>query len=217
MVKDWRLKITYLKSVNSTQTYLKNLLQDKTTEIPHAVVSDIQTNGIGSRDNKWKGLNGNLFLSFAISLESLPDDLKLESCSIYFSYLLKEVLKDLGSEVWLKWPNDFYINDMKIGGMITNITQDCLICGVGINLVNAPENFATLDIKISRNILLEKYFKLIEKRASWKQIFSKYKVEFDRSRDFFTHKNNLKISLGNAILENDGSLTINSERIYSTR
>ena len=162
-------------------------------------------------------LDGNLFLSFAIPHETLPDDLKLESASIYFSYLLKEVLESFKSEVWLKWPNDFYINNLKIGGMITNVLGKTLICGVGINLVESPKGFATLDVKISRDDLLEKYFKLLEKRVSWKQVFSKYKIKFGRNREFSTHKNNLKISLGDAILEEDGSVSINGERIYSTR
>ena len=211
------MTITYLESIDSTQTYLKKLLQNKNTQLPLAVVADIQTNGIGSRDNSWQGLPGNLFLSFAISLKDLPDDLKLESSSIYFSYLLKEVLESFDSKVWLKWPNDFYINDIKIGGMITNVVDNCLVCGVGINLVNAPKEFTTLDVVISRELLLKKYFKVIEKRVSWKQIFSKYKIEFGCNREYFIHKNSLKISLDKAILENDGSVTINGERIYSTR
>ena len=158
------MKITYLKSVDSTQTYLKELIKDKKLQLPHAVVSDIQTNGIGSRDNLWQGMDGNLFLSFALSLDSLPKDLKLESASIYFAYLLKETLWDLNSLTWLKWPNDFYLNDLKIGGMITNIVDNNLICGVGLNLVNSPKEFTVLDISISQEELLKKYFKNIEKK-----------------------------------------------------
>ena len=53
-----------------------------------------------------------IFFSFAIKIDELPTDLKLESASIYFAYLLKETLYELGSCVWLKWPNDFYIDDL---------------------------------------------------------------------------------------------------------
>ena len=217
MEKDSHLKIIYLESVDSTQIHLKKLLSTNKVQAPYAVIANIQTAGIGSRNNSWTGIDGNLFLSFAITMDSLPPDLKLESASIYFSYLLKEVLSDLGSEVYLKWPNDFYIDSIKIGGMITNIVGDNLICGVGINLVNSPKEFATLDIEISKNILLKEYFKLIEKRVSWKQVFSKYKIEFARNQGFFTHKNSLKVSLDKAILQSDGSIIINGERIYSIR
>lgn len=211
------MTITYLKSIGSTQKYLKTQLQEKKIDSPYAVVSDVQTDGIGSRDNIWMGLEGNLFLSFSVLIEDLADDLKLESSSIYFSYLLKSVLSELGSKVWLKWPNDFYIENTKIGGMITNIVNDSIVCGVGINLKKAPKEFRVLDVVVQREVLLEKYFKLIDKRVSWKQVFSKYKIEFGRNQGFFTHNNSLKISLAEAILQNDGSVIINGERIYSTR
>ena len=211
------MKITYLKTVDSTQTYLKKLVKDKNIQLSHAIVADRQTNGVGSRDNSWKGLDGNLFLSFAISISDLPKDLKLESASIYFAYLLKETLDELNSSTWLKWPNDFYIEDLKIGGMITNIVDSVLLCGVGLNLATSPKEFATLDIKISKDKLLKQYFKKIEKKISWKQVFSKYELEFYRNRNFFTHSSGLKISLAEAQLQSDGSIVCDGERIYSLR
>jgi len=211
------LKITYLESVSSTQTYLKSRLKDRDFILPHAIVAHKQTDGLGSRANSWMGIDGNLFLSFAIFLYELPQDLKLESASIYFAYLLKDTLNELDSLIWLKWPNDFYLGDLKVGGMITNIVDGVLVCGVGLNLVDAPDGFATLDIKISKDKLLKQYFKNIEKKISWKQVFSKYKLEFYRNQKFFTHKNNLRISLNGVILQSDGSILSDGERIYSLR
>jgi len=211
------LKIHYLKSVDSTQTYLKNLILEKKIDLPFGVCSDIQTNGLGSRDNNWSGLDGNLFFSFAVNLNELPNDLKLESSSIYFSQILKQCLEELGSSIWLKWPNDFYIENKKIGGMITNILGDTMICGVGLNLKNAPEDFAILDIKINKEKLLKIYTGNIEKKISWKQIFSKYKINFYLNQNYYTHNKNLRISLKNSELQDDGSIIVDSERIYSLR
>ncbi|MEN8303491.1 MAG: biotin--[acetyl-CoA-carboxylase] ligase [Campylobacterota bacterium] len=211
------MQIRYLESVDSTQIYLKELLRSKKVKPPYAVVANSQTDGIGSRDNSWIEMDGNLYLSFTLELKELPSDLKLESASIYFAFLLQDVLNNLNSSVWLKWPNDFYIDDLKLGGMITNIVGNSLVCGVGLNLVNAPQGFTTLDIEIKREELLEKYFTNIEKNFSWKQVFSKYKLEFCRNQNFFTHKNSLRISLGEAELQSDGSILINDERIYSLR
>ena len=203
--------------MDSTQIYLKKLLLTNKLQAPYAVVTKIQTNGIGSRDNIWTGIEGNLFLSFALPLSSLPKDLKIESSSIYFAYILKDILKEEDSSVFLKWPNDFYINNSKIGGMITNIVNDSLVCGVGLNLVSAPKDFGILDIKISKEELLKKYFTNIEKLVSWKKVFSKYKIEFDNKKTFKIHNKNLKISLEKAILQEDGSIMIDGQRIYSTR
>jgi len=211
------LQILYLESVGSTQKYLKDLLNDSEVNAPFAVVADSQTAGVGSRENSWSGVKDNLFLSFAISLEQLPKDLKLESASIYFSYILKETLDEFGSKTWLKWPNDFYLKDKKIGGMITNVVKNSIVCGVGLNTAAAPANFEKLDIEIDRKELIERYFANIEKKISWKQVFSKYKLEFYRNQNFYTHYKSLRVSLEGASLESDGSVVVNGERIYSLR
>ncbi|MCX6052147.1 MAG: biotin--[acetyl-CoA-carboxylase] ligase [Campylobacterales bacterium] len=211
------MQTLFLESVGSTQEYLKELVREGSIELPHAIVANIQTDGVGSRGNSWNGLEGNLFLSFAIPLKDLPNDLKLESSSIYFASILKETLSEFSSRVWLKWPNDFYVDALKIGGMITTVVKESVICGVGLNLLIAPEGFGTLDITITREELLKKYFKNIEKNISWKQVFSKYELEFYKSKNFFTHANNLKISLSEATLQGDGSIISNGKRIFSLR
>ncbi|MDD3451199.1 biotin--[acetyl-CoA-carboxylase] ligase [Sulfurimonas sp.] len=211
------MQILFLESIDSTQKCLKELIVQGKVTPPCAVVASIQTNGVGSRDNVWQGEENNLFLSFAIPLCDLPQNLKLESASIYFSCIMKETLEEFGSKVWLKWPNDFYINDKKIGGMITNLVGECIICGVGLNLKNAPEGFEKLDVYVEREKLLESYFFNVEKKRLWKQVFSKYKLEFYKNQNFYTHEKNLIISLGEAALQGDGSIVINGERIYSRR
>ncbi|WP_457749485.1 biotin--[acetyl-CoA-carboxylase] ligase [Sulfurimonas sp.] len=211
------MKTLYFNTLPSTQLYLKEQLKNQALDTPVAVITDMQTAGVGSRDNSWTSNAGNLFLSFAIDVDELPYDLKLESASIYFSYILKETLNEFGSKVFLKWPNDLYIEDKKIGGMITNIVNNKLICGVGVNLIAAPKGFHSLDITINREILIKKYFVNIEKKVLWKQVFSKYKLEFEKNKEFFTHSDGKKISLASSSLEDDGCLNVNGERIYSRR
>ena len=211
------MQIYWFDELDSTQTYLKEKLGSGELQAPVAIVAHRQRKGVGSRGNSWIGLDGNLFFSFAISRDDLPSDLALESSSIYFSYLLKETLMEEGSKLWLKWPNDFYIQDEKIGGTITFLRENDLLCGIGINLVKSPDGFASLDIEINKKDLLNKFFKKIKNKSPWKQVFSKYKIEFTNSKRYSTHFENNKISLENAELNNDGSLTIDGQRIYSLR
>ena len=211
------MEIIYLDEVDSTQLYLIEKIKSKELLPSVAVVAKNQKKGIGSRGNRWIGKSGNLFFSFALNLDSLPKDLKIQSSSIYFSYILKSILEEKGSSIWLKWPNDFYIEDKKIGGTISNMVDNNIICGIGLNIKENPENFGKLDITIDINEILDKYFKLIEKKISWKEIFSKYKLEFHKSKKYFVHSKNEKISLEDAKLCEDGSIKINSKRIYSLR
>lgn len=211
------MDIHWFESLESTQSYLLNELKASRLDPPVCIGAFSQTLGKGSRGNSWIGSKGNLFISLAIPRAILPDDLKLESSSIYFAFLMKELLISLGSKVWLKWPNDFYLYDKKIGGVITNLTGDTLVCGIGINLVSAPENFAKIDVLISSYELTKAYSDLFEKLPAWKQIFSKYQIEFENSREFFTHNNNEKVALENAVLLEDGSLLCDGQRIFSLR
>ena len=176
-----------------------------------------QTAGIGSRENSWEGGKGNLFFSFAVSLDDLPKDLPLSSTSIYFSYIMREVLEQYDSSIWLKWPNDLYQKSYKIGGTITKKVDNILICGMGINLQKNSNGFKALNLNVEPIFLLKSYLDALEKYPTWKQIFSEYRVEFERSKEFFTHIDGDKKSLKDAILSDDGSLIIDNKRVYSIR
>ena len=211
------MEIIRLNEVDSTQTFLKNHVLEFGYKKPLCMVTDFQTAGIGSRGNSWIGKKGNLFFSFVLHKSLLPEDLPMQSASIYFTYILKIVLKNNGSNVWIKWPNDFYIKDSKIGGTITTLTKDLLYCGIGINLQEVSQEYGVLDIEIDQNIVLNEYFREIEKVISLKQIFSLFKVEFENSRNYKTTVDNRKISLKNAILNDDGSIHIENKKVFSLR
>jgi len=211
------LQIYSLKSVDSTQRYLLDALKEKRLSSPICVTTERQESGKGSRGNSWSGLEGNLFFSFAIAREALPTDLKLESSSIYFTYLLNEVLREMGSALWLKWPNDFYLGDKKVGGAITNLYKETLVCGIGLNTRVSPEGFAKLDIEIENETILKHYFEILKNPPSWKQVFSNFEVEFVKSRSYFTHSGDTRLSLENAILLDDGSIECDGQRIFSLR
>ncbi len=212
-----KMKIIRLNEVNSTHTYLKEYIQTNGYVEPLCIVTDYQTNGIGSRGNSWTGKKGNLFFSFVISIDELPEDLPLQTISIYVSYILKSILKNLGSNVWIKWPNDFYINNKKIGGTITNMSKNLVYCGIGLNLLEVEEDFGKLDIKVDIDNLLQNYFLELEKKISWKQIFSDFKIEFQLSKKFQTTIDNQKVSLEQAILNEDGSIQVNNKKVFSLR
>ncbi|MEA3383229.1 MAG: biotin--[acetyl-CoA-carboxylase] ligase [Campylobacterota bacterium] len=211
------MEIIFLKEVDSTHSYLKKYIKDNGYKNPISIVTTNQTNGIGSRDNSWFGEDGNLYFSFVISKNLLPKDLPIQSASIYFSFILKEILSELDSAVWLKWPNDFYISNNKVGGTITNYKNDLLYCGIGLNLSINSAMFNSLDIKINYNDLLNQYFKKLEEQLKWKDVFSKYLIEFKKSRQFKTTINNKKLSLENATLNLDGSILIDNKKVYSLR
>jgi len=211
------LEIVSFDTLASTQKYLLEQLKNKNLQAPVAVITNQQHSGIGSRNNSWSGGEGNFFASIAVDLNDLPEDLPLNSASIYFSFIMKQTLLELGEDIWLKWPNDFYLNDEKIGGTITKKFKNTLVCGMGINLKNSQNGYRALESDISAQYLLEKYLEKFEKFPKWKQIFREYEIEFELSRKFSVHIENDKKSLSDATLCEDGSLILEGERVFSLR
>ncbi len=214
------MEILYLDEIESTHLYLTDQIKKGKISPPFAVSAKRQSSGIGSRGNRWHSYEGNLFLSFCVRKDGLDPELPLQSISIYFSYILKELLNNFGSKVWLKWPNDFYIGDKKAGGTITSVLKDnIIICSIGLNLKSAPQNYAVLDIKTDKDILLKSYFLKLKEDIFWKDIFRKYKVEFFQSTKYSYYDKSVrkKLSLEGASLQKDGSIILNDKRIYSLR
>ena len=210
------LEIRLFDGIDSTQKRLVEDLKTGRVEAPIAYFSTHQRAGIGSRGNSWIGEEGNFYLSFALKRKELPQDLPLTSASIYFSYILKEELQERGSKVWLKWPNDFYL-EKKVGGCITQLVGDTLVCGIGLNVSRAPRDFAKLDVTLDPLLLARTYLRRVEEKISWKQIFSKYRIEFYKNSNYSVHHKGVKISMRGAELMDDGSIVIDGERIYSLR
>lgn len=211
------MEIIYFDEIDSTQCYLINELEAKRLKAPIAILARKQTNGIGSRDNKWVSEEGNFFASFAIPLSYLPEDLKLASASIYFGFLMSEILKNINSAVWLKWPNDIYIAENKIAGVITKKIDNCLVCGIGINLVGVPGGHMSLESEIKPIGLLKAYLENISKFPEWKQVFSKVQLEFHKSKSYYFDIEKYQNIIDDAIMQEDGSLLINGEKVYSLR
>lgn len=126
----------HLSIVNSTNTYLKE--NYKELDNLTFVSTDEQTDGRGRNSRNWKSENGkNLLFSLLILDKELIKHYK--ELSIISAMSISQVLEEMKiSDVSIKWPNDVYIKDKKISGILLEaITKDeieCLIIGVGLNV-----------------------------------------------------------------------------------
>ena len=211
------MEIRYFECLDSTQKFLINLIKEGKVDKNLAIYTTNQTNGIGSRANSWESQKGDLALSFAIKIDDLPSDLPKQSASIYFGFLMKETLNILGNNCWLKWPNDIYIKNKKCGGVITQIVKDYYVVGIGLNITYRNKGYGFCNEEKDVKKVLNSYFLLLKKREKWQEIFSKFRLEFEKSKGFLTSVNGFKVSIKRAILCDDGALLIDNERIYSLR
>lgn len=210
------MKVIVFEELPSTHLFLAEKIKNQEILPPVLVLTHHQSNGIGSRGNVWNEVKKGLYFSFALYEEDLPEDLALESVSIYFGYIFKEVLAKNGSKVCLKWPNDLYLGQKKIGGILCTKIKNVILVGIGLNLNVECSEFGDLDIEISREEIINDFIKEI-KKYTWKQIFSKYKLEFFQNFNYSFHHKGKLISLKEAQLLEDGSILLKGERIYSLR
>ncbi|WQU35594.1 biotin--[acetyl-CoA-carboxylase] ligase [Helicobacter pylori] len=200
------------ESLPSTQTYLLGKLKNDALKAPVLIVAKNQSAGIGSRGNIWDGVESALTFSLALNASDLPKDLPMQASALYLGFLFKEVLKELGSQTWLKWPNDLYLGGQKIGGVLVNIYKGMRVCGIGVNRVSTK--WACLDIGISDDLIIEGFLKKIEENLFWGEVLSKYALEFHRSNSFSFHNDwGEAMSLKDAELLEDGRVCIKG-KIY---
>ncbi|AVV97455.1 biotin--[acetyl-CoA-carboxylase] ligase [Helicobacter pylori] len=199
-------------SLPSTQIYLLEKLKSNELKAPVLVLAKNQSAGIGSRGNIWEGTKSALTFSLALNASDLPKDLPMQANALYLGFLFKEVLKDLGSQTWLKWPNDLYLENQKIGGVLVNVYKDMRVCGIGVNRVS--KKWACLDIGASDDWIIEGFLKKIEENLFWGEVLSKYALEFHRNNSFSFHNDwGEAMSLRDAELLEDGRICIKG-KIY---
>ncbi len=215
--KGKKMVIYWFNTIGSTHKYLISEIKNKNITEPVLIGADFQSDGVGSRGNHWVGKSGNVFISFCVKEKHLPKDLPLTSISIYFAWLAKEVLMRCGSKVWIKWPNDLYIQEEKIGGVITTKTDDFIVGSMGINVVEAPPEFGVLDAFVVPREFANTLMLLLDKKITWKEVFSKYKIEYEKHKGYFFHLGDEIKSLKDAKLCQDGSIEIENKRVYGLR
>ena len=147
-------KLIQLDEVDSTNTYLQNLINNNEKEIEGVVVvADNQCLGRGQRGNSWSSESGrnlmfSIFLKPAIEVEN--QFLISKICSLGVIDFLKNKGLD---NVKIKWPNDIYFRNKKLSGILieNSIKGNKIansIIGVGVN-VNQTKFSSSLTNPIS--------------------------------------------------------------------
>lgn len=138
--------IIFLNSVDSTNNYANQLILSNAAEDGTVVMAQFQEKGRGLAGNSWESETGkNLLTSIILYPKFLPAG-KQFHISKAISLSILEFLKKETDGVSIKWPNDVYVKDKKIAGILieNSIKGNHLfssIIGIGLNL--NQENFVT--------------------------------------------------------------------------
>ena len=129
-------------SVNSTNDYALELFKNKGILTDGSVVvTDNQIAGKGLDRNRWESEPGkNLTFSVCLLPHFLPVEKQFElnkALSLGICDFVREVVPN--EKVSIKWPNDIYINNEKVAGILISSTirgdlLDFTVAGFGINI-----------------------------------------------------------------------------------
>lgn len=132
--------ILILDRVDSTNNYAMALIQQGDEDAGKPVFALAQDQGKGRRGRQWKSEPGqNIILSVPVQMQWLPV-LQQFRLSVAAALACHDLLHTyLAGRVFIKWPNDIFIDDTKAGGiLIENILKGTLwqwaIIGIGINI-----------------------------------------------------------------------------------
>ena len=144
------LKRIHLDETESTNDICLNELNN--SDIPILVTADMQTKGRGRNEKEWNSPKGNLYFSFGFTRHNLINGLSVK-VGLILAESLQQILK---KNVLLKWPNDLFYLNKKVGGILVetssmnNIFK--IVIGIGVNLQLSDSNKQWGNLEINTDI-----------------------------------------------------------------
>lgn len=185
----------HFDEIDSTNNYLKNsykLLNSFTF-----VSTDYQSAGKGRNDRIWFSNPGeNLMFSLLIKDENLLK--KFSSLSIVSAAIIAELIESLGiKDVTIKWPNDVFIKNKKICGiLLEGQILEYLVIGVGLNVnqksfpdgLRKPATSLSLELNKDLNVneIKEQLFSQMTKELS--ALNSHKYLEYFKNHNYLENK-----------------------------
>ena len=159
-------KVILLDEIDSTNEYAKRIALN----VPEGtvVIAKTQRAGRGRKGRRWASPEGGLWMS--VVLRPPKPDPRL----VFVGALaVVDVLGELGIEAWVKWPNDVWVGERKIAGILTEARgKEFVVMGIGLN-VNNPvprdlEGKATsIKALTGKEVPLEDVMKSLLRRLDW--------------------------------------------------
>jgi biotin-[acetyl-CoA-carboxylase] ligase BirA-like protein len=194
--------IREFEEIDSTNLHAKRLLADGTANDGDVLHAWHQTAGRGREQGReWTDNLGESLL-LTVILRELP--------SVYQDQLqflialtgldtLREAVPALGSRIRLKWPNDLFIDHLKVGGVLVESVWEAqtwkgAVAGIGINLnqerfpaqlPNATSIFMATGEKVAIRIIRNNFLQKLEQALETPQeIIGRTRAELAWMRDY---------------------------------
>ena len=166
----WQDKIIWLDTIDSTNTYAKQLAREGAPE-GTVVIADHQTGGRGRMGRSFSSPAGmGIYMSVILRPDCLPEELMHLTCASGLYACLAVENYATTATPRIKWANDLVLGSRKLGGILTELSVDSksrkidwAIIGIGINCCQKAKDFPPeiRDIACSLNMEPEDRVNLI--------------------------------------------------------
>lgn len=145
-------KFIFFKEIDSTNNFARELFHEKMGMVPEGatIVAETQTKGRGQFDRSWHSPGvGGVYLTVAL-VPPLNMTKALPAISLMSGAAGVEALEKLFPiKLSLKYPNDIYYKEKKVGGILTEslggvkygLQRHFVILGIGVNLYTGLFSF----------------------------------------------------------------------------
>ncbi len=182
--------VIWIEKTSSTNYAVKDLFNKKLIDFGTILFAKEQTAGKGQRGNTWQSEIGrNLTFSILIDPEYSID--KNFFLSKYIAITCFRFIGKYCKNTTIKWPNDIYVNNRKIAGILiennfslNKISQSIIGVGININQIKfdeninatsfAVENEKEFDLKHLANEFVEMFNENISDLKNYKLLNSIY-------------------------------------------
>lgn len=184
----------FYTQTTSTNDIAKQFLPDKPSKYQKMLfITQSQTKGRGQKNRAW--IDSNFMVSYSYSLTQAPQVITTSLMGLALYTALK---KTWDYPFKIKLPNDIYINNKKIAGLLIEVVNKAclhqLIIGVGINVFTHPNS------SFSTN--LQKHIKTEITEKQWNIFLTKWHNQIHRKIKYCTEltlRTNDKKMLQNAL------------------
>ncbi|RCV66158.1 BirA family transcriptional regulator [Methanophagales archaeon] len=158
-------RLYYFNDVNSTNEKA-DILAANVAE-GTVIIAKKQRNGIGRFGRAWISPVGGVYISVILKPKITPRE--ASKISLITGIAIATVIRNLGLEAKIKWPNDVLIHGKKVCGILTRISTkdskiDYAIVGIGLNVnvdistfpKELQKSATSLNVELKKNLSVEK-------------------------------------------------------------
>jgi len=125
------------EAIESTNDQARALAEDGAAQ-GELVIAEVQTRGRGRRGRVWHSAPGKN-LTFSLVLRPRLPPARAPEITLAAGVALCEVLREAAFDARIKWPNDLWIADRKVAGILTETASDegglrYAVLGIGLNV-----------------------------------------------------------------------------------